>query len=57
MFTVVIACRRAFRVRVAALYPGTVHTHQGLIFPHNPFAEAGGADPPPNLTTSLKEKR
>jgi hypothetical protein len=34
-----------------------IDSYQGLISPHNPFAGAGGAHPPPNLATSQKEKR
>lgn len=34
-----------------------IHHHQGLIFPQNLFADAGGTHPPPNLATNLKEKK
>ena len=34
-----------------------IQNYQGLIFPQNFCADAGGTHPPPNLATSLKEKR
>jgi hypothetical protein len=34
-----------------------IFIYPGLIFPLKPFTDAGGTHPPPNLATSLKEKR
>jgi hypothetical protein len=48
---------RVLRMCLDFIEPRSIHNYQGLIFPQNLFADAGGTHPPPNLATNLKEKR
>jgi hypothetical protein len=54
---VVNLARRVRHVCVFLIQLTAFHNYQGLIFPQNLLADAGGTHPPPNLANSLKEKR
>ena len=48
---------RVLRMSLDSIESWSIHNSQGLIFPQNLSADAGGTHPPPNLATNLKEKR
>lgn len=54
---VVHLARSVRQARPVFIYLHAILNYPGLIFPQKPFADAGGTHHPPNLATSLKEKR